>query len=589
MAPEGSLSASGNRLVVYLFALSLCAGTWLTTEGVAARAAWLAVLALAFALWKWPFPLDPPPVGAARISVRDVVLAGAVSLPVAVNLAATWRGEFPTGGDQFLHNGYALEAYAFWWPWPFLLALAAIAGVLVAVRRNPRSPWPVAAFAGLTALAMIGISAGFPERYPPLLHFLSIPLRVILPVPTAIDVERLLNALSLPVWLLVLRPRLVGRRVDAFALTVGALLYWQKDVVYYVTSGYLEPWTLVLLLTAGEHLVRFGRQAIWRPLLLLGAAALIKDQAFLTLPAVAVVFVPRRGFLPYAATVAAAAAPFLLYASHAQANARRGSAFVPLARAMGEHAALWLQRVQLQFGIALPVVAAGVLALLVLAFRNRGAAALAIAAILDAGIFFFAAVQQSWTGYPRTGLVPLAYAALALGLLVERLPWRTVAIAAVGAVAALNTVPLAPFLNHAFGPSDARNFFEHSDAPIYYPFAEALSRVPQGTTVEFLDNGSRIFPLYYPGLFAEEYPALARRYRVRVGSFRGMTERCGCSGDVTKIAVFIRFANLGSHLPERRAIEEEAAQCRARMAATCPHRMPIVHDGKLVAWIGSAR
>ena len=64
-------------------------------------------------------------------------------------------------------------------------------------------------------------------------------------------------------------------QIPRFTTTIGcaALLFWQKDVVYYFTSGYLEAWAIVLVLTALEHLVVYDDEAIWRPLLLLGTPA----------------------------------------------------------------------------------------------------------------------------------------------------------------------------------------------------------------------------------------------------------------------------------------------------------------------------
>ncbi len=347
---------------------------------------------------------------------------------------------------------------------------------------------------------------------------------------------------------------------------------------------------IVLLLTAGEHLIRYRRQAIWRPFLLIGAAALIKEQAIVTLLIVAVAFFPRRGRLPYVATVSAAITPFALYALHPMANVWRGTGYVKLAQAFGEHAAAWCARVTLQFNVALPIVAIAIVALVALAFRNRGAAALSIAVAVDATIFFFAAAQQRWPGYPRTNMIPLTYAALALGILIERR--RVTAVAAVLLTATLNAAAFAAFMRSAFEPSDARNFFEHTDSPIFFPIAEVLAGqtlVPPGQTIEILNNGKRIWPLYYPGLFAEQYPALAARYRVRVGSFRDMPQRCACTGDAAKLAVFVRFTNLGERLPLRTAIEAEAVQCRAAMEASCLRRTAVRHGNSLVAILGVAR
>jgi hypothetical protein len=577
---------SSNWLAVYVIALALAAGVWVGPTPVVS---WLIAAAIVGALWKWPFELDTPPPS-ARIGRRDIGLALVIAAPAFVYLAATWRQEFPTSGDQFLHNGYALEAYAFWWWWPFVAAVLGILAMIVAVRRNPRSPLALIGFLLLGGLAMCGIRGGFAERYPALLHFLSIPFRAVIPAPTPIAIERLVNALSIPAWLLVLRPWLIGRRIDVAGILTGALLFWQKDVICYVTSGYLEAWAIVLLLTAGEHLIRYGRQAIWRPLLLIGAAALIKEQAILTMPFVAVAFLPRRGLFPYLATVSAAITPFALYALRPLSSVRRGTGYVQLAQAFGTHAAQWRTRVALQFDVALPIVAIAVVALVALAFRNRGAAALSIAAAVDAAIFFFTTRTAAYPGYPRTNMIPLTYAALALGILIERR--KALAVAAVLLTAALNAAAFAAFMRSAFEPSDARNFFEHTDSPIYFPIAEVMARqtlVAPGQTIEILNNGKRIWPLYYPGLFAEQYPGLAARYRVRVGSFRDMPQRCACTGDTAKLAVFIRFTNLGQRLPSRTAIEAEAAQCRAAMEASCLRRTALTHGDSLVAILGVAR
>jgi hypothetical protein len=577
---------SSNWLTAYVFLAALCASVWVDSTP---PLAWLIAAAIVGALWRWPFELDESPP-AARAGLRDLGLALAVAAPAFVYLIATWRQEFPTSGDQFLHNGYALEAFAFWWPWPFAAALAAMAATILALRRNPRSPLPLIGFVILAGLSLCAFRGGFAGRYPALLHFFSIPFRFLIPAPTPIAVERLVNVLSIPIWLMILRPKFLGRGVDLSAILGGTLLFWQKDVIYYVTSGYLEAWAIVLLLTAGEHLVRFGRQAIWRPLLLLGTAALIKDQAIITLPLVVLAFFPKQERLRYLATVAAAVTPFALYAVHPMANVWRGSSYVSVAQAFGSHAVQWGERVALQFGAALPVAAVAVGALLVLALRNRGAAVLLAAAALDATIFFFAAAQQHWPGYPRTNLIPLAYAALALGVLVERR--RTVGVAAVVLTAALNAVPLASFMTSAFGPSDGRNFFEHKDSPIFYPIAEVLAKqtlVAPDQTIEILNNGKRVWSFYYPGLFVEEYPALSARYRVRVGSFRDMPQRCACSGDVAKLAVFVRFTNLGATLPARTALEKEGAACRAAMEASCLRRTVVTHDGSPVAMLGVAR
>lgn len=575
---------ASNWLVVWIFAASLAAGVWVFGRTVPLAALAAAVVAVA-AIWKWPFALEMPEER-ARIGIRDVALTLCIAAPSMVNLAGSWHKEFPTSGDQFVHNGYGLEAYNFWWPWGWLAAIVAIAMAIVAVRRNARSVLPFLGFMALAILARFDFEAAFVVRYPSMLHFMAVPFRAILRGASPIDIERLINTASIPVWLLVLRPRLLGRNVDLTAAAAGLLLFWQKDDVYYMSSGYLEPWAIVLLLTAGEHLIRFRETGLWRPLLLIGTAALFKDQAIITLPIVAVVFFPRRNVLPHLATVAAAALPFGLWALHPGSNVFRAAGF--LAVPLRQHAAMWAGRVSLQFGTALPVAATAVAALIALALRNRGALALLLAAVADWALFFFSAVQREWPGYPRTNLVPLAYAALALGFVLE--PLHRKALFAVAAIAALNAVPLVPFLAEAFEVSDERNFFEHHDAPIYYPIREILDRqtlVPARGSVDVLYNGRRLYSFYFPGMLGDEYPDLASRYRMRMQSFAGAPERCRCTATEAKLAVFIRFKGPGAARPERGAINAEAARCRSFLEATCGRRITVTHDGAVVGVLGA--
>jgi len=512
------------------------------------------------------------------LRVRDWLVAALASAPAFAYLALTWSQEFPYGGDQTYHNGAALEAYAFWWWLPWLCALAA----LVIVVRRPQIALPA-----LILLWLISIAAGsalsFAGRYPGILHFVSVPLRV-LPFRSPLNVERLLNALSIPVWLLVLRPLIVRRAADISALTVALFLFWQKDNVYYFTSGYLEPWAIVLLLTAAEHLVRFDREMIWRPILLIGAAAMIKEHVILSLPVIALIYFPfrasRRERLHYILTVATAIAPFILF-FFVRASFKTWRGAWPLADAFsGEHLAAFAHRVQLQYGAATSIVILAFCALIVLGMRSRAFAALLAAAALDWLFFFTAGVQQPWVGYPRTSLVPLAYAAIALGYVVERS--RTIGAATLLAlIALLNGIMLVPFLRDAARPDDARNFFEHSDAPIFYPIREGMRLLAPNEPVALLNNGKWTYFFFYPGPIHEQYPDLAAMHRVLIKSFAGNPQRCRCTSEGANLALFIRVDNP--------TIESEAEQCRQEMLASCGRTRPITHEGVLVGLVGWTR
>lgn len=546
----------------------MCAGVWVFGRSIPLPL-WLIAVVIAAGFWRWPFALEPVPAS-ARIGLRDIAVTILISAPSIVNLIGTWRGEFPTSGDQFVHNSYDIEAFELWWPWLWIAGVVAIA----AVARNATSLAPLVGFAAVAILAMFDIRGGFVVRYPALLHFFTVPFRALMPARYPIDIERLVNIAAIPVWLLVLRPRLLGRRVDLFAITAGTLLFWQKDVVYYMTSAYLEPWAFVLMLTAAEALMR--GVPMWIALTLIGTAALFKDQMIIALPVAALLFFSRRNAI--LATIAMM--PFALWALRAGSNVLRGAglAAVPL-----DHASKWIQRVTVQFQSVLPVIALAVVTLIVLAFRNRGALALLIAAIADAAIFFFSPMQREWPGYPRVTLVPLAFVAVALAFALERFGRK--ALIAAAAIVVLNIIPLAPFLGTAFATSDERNFFEHRDAPIFYPVREILDHqhiVPMGGRVDILYNARHIRGVNFPVLMQDAYPDLAARYRLQVKSFASMDQRCRCTSGVANLAVFIRFAGLGAARPERAAIEAEAAQCRSILAATCHRQITVQHNGAIV-------
>jgi hypothetical protein len=578
-------SIPGHWLAVYLFALILISGIWIGSPRLPFL--WIATVALSALVVLREIPLELPARDSVRLTMRDAALAAIVSGPVFVYLAMTWAQEFPYGGDQTLHNGAGLEAFAFWWWLPWICAIAA----LVIVIRWPRSSLPALILLGLIGIATAQVRT-FVGWYPATLHFLTVPLHA-LPFNSSLNPERLLNALSIPAWLLILRPKIVGRTADWMSVAVGVFLFWQKDVVYYFTSGYLEPWAIVLLLTAAEHLVRFESQMIWRPLLLVGAAAMFKEHVIISLPVVATIYFPFRASwrqrLDYVVIVTVAIFPFLLFFFLRRAF-RPVETMMPVARAFsGAHMGAFVDRVHLQFGTALPLVIVAMLALIVLAFRHRAFAALLAAAIIDWAFFFSAGMQQHWAGYPRINLVPLAYAAIAVGFLLER---RSRA-AAIAVIAALNAIVLLPFFAAATRSDTSRNFIEHVEVPIFFPIRESIERAERAgfiaprDAINLLNNGKNFSNDFYPGPMQDLYPDLAARHPTRIQSFAHDPERCRCSAAGANIAIFIRFENLGASHPKRRVIESEAEQCRQEMRATCKRTMPIENEGVIVSMIGS--
>jgi hypothetical protein len=557
------LGGVGGVLPRWLFAVLLASGVWIGTTPAMA-AVWVAVIAIAYAVRSWILPL-PPERAEDPSLLRSLAVALFAALPTFVYLFATWNQEFPYNGDQKHHNGRALEAFIFWWPWRWIVAVAAI---LVVVRwARPRT-----AVAAVALLPILGCSFYWPYafagQYPGTLHFIAVPLHF-LSLSHPLNVERTLNALTIPAWLLVLRPLILRKPATFATLATSALLFWQKDVVYYFASGYLEPWAVVLLLTALEHLVIFDAEALWRPLLLIGTAAIVKEQFVIALPVVAAVYFPRRDRWRHILLTLTALAPFTLFFA-LRASFHTWSGTLP---AFNDRFATYARNVTAQFGPALAVVVVGLISLLALA-RRRAFLAIFLVAAADAAFFYMARVQQPWTGYSRTNMVPLVCAAIGLGAVTDRLP-KGWAAAAVAAVVACNVVPLIPAMRLAFGPDTARNFLEHDDAAMFFPIRAAITAgeraglIHPGDEVRVLNDGRRVFIWFWGGPIEDQYPDLASRYRLRIVSFSGAPARCRCTSGAAQLAVFIAFHNLGVAMPQRGTIEAESAQCRAAMRATC--------------------
>jgi len=140
---------------------------------------------------------------------------------------------------------------------------------------------------------------------------------------------------------------------------------------------------------------------------------------------------------------------------------------------------------------------------------------------------------------------------------------------------------LLPFLRDATRRDDARNFFEHSDAPIFYPIREGMRLVAPNEPVALLNNGKWTYFFFYPGPIQEQYPDLAASHKILVKSFAGNPQRCRCTADGANLALFIRVDNP--------TIESEAERCRQEMQASCGRTQPITHEGVPVGLLGWKR
>ncbi len=103
-------------------------------------------------------------------------------------------------------------------------------------------------------MAMRGIAPPSAARYPSSGYFVEIPLRLLVTGKgfgdPSLFVDRISMALSVPVWLFILRPLAVRRWPDLAILPFALCYFWQKDIVYWTASVDLEPWSIVLVMVA---------------------------------------------------------------------------------------------------------------------------------------------------------------------------------------------------------------------------------------------------------------------------------------------------------------------------------------------------
>ena len=487
-----------------------------------------------------------------------------------------------------------------------MLAVIAVIAVLARVRASARTSVAITT-AVLAAAAIVGMvlqpeAGSFAVRYPGLLHFLAAPvnfLRAAFHWEHPLNVLRLTNALALPAWLFGLRPWLVRRWPDGATLVVAAWVVLQKDVLYYLTTAYLEPWALVLTLVAVELMVRDGATASWRAVLVMGAAAMIKEQALFVMPFLAlpgIVHGPRRRTLVAAL---AAATPFTVYyAARREAEVWRTVGFSGWAEAFtAARLTAFAERVREAFGPALVIVLLLALAVLVMAVRKgapRAAfAAIALATGFQLLFFFMERGVFEWTGYPRFLLLPVALVAAPLFLLTSRAALSAAALA----VLALHGPGQAALYAEARGDDVARNFFEHRDAPVFFPVARlvgdaaAAGHLRNVTEIRALSNIHGLVAGYGVSSLPDAYPRLRPGGSWRIAPLDARTTaQCACVDPRrAPLGLFVVFNDRADLRAPREAMTRIARQCVDRMRATCDHVGIATAQGQLWGAIGIPR
>lgn len=577
--------------------------------------------------------ISPGPLRGWSLAIGIVVL-----LPVVASLALGWQREFPFSGDHAFHLKQTFYM-VYWWastpgsatvgllgrtlgpenfqeflarPWVLLWSRGMLLTLIVAMTWWCYRCHRLLALGFATAALIIW--ALFEQtsylRYPGGGYVFALPF--VVPAYGLGNLEltlRLPNVMAAAAWLFVLRPWLVGRWPDASILPVAALLLWQKDVIYYLDSAYLEPWAFIFSLCAIEVLIVRGRAGAPVACLLIGLAAAFKEPTIFALPFVWLAGAPWQGSWRDRARVTgtsiAAGFPFVLfYFAHKNVAAAgltfdRAIAFdFSFSHLLDYLAGAWPQmRFAYSGASALPMVAA--LAVIVFFLARRTSHRLQIACSFACGgllalIFVWDANSTGYAGYFRYFFYALPF--LVTGTVVfGHYVQPRIALAIGGIILFLQAPSAYVAIARSAGPASDRNFVEHYDAPLVFPIKSLIREAKKDGIVPpratFLANR--------PDFTVQPVPGID----VMFGPLGELI--CECRAEQPNVlAIFVRYANMnseyGEHAPspgqpftlpldrDRIWRENRTARpaCLMRLRQTCGRVLERVEGGEVVGALG---
>lgn len=543
---------------------------------------------------------------------RQAVAIGVViCVPVFAHLFLTRNEEFPFGGDE----GYefsASRAYAILLKdsLPFVLVWAGLV-FGIARRFGSRVPRLTLFLAGLYVLSFRFPPHIVVARFPATFYFLATPLNVFATVAgwkSPYFANHIVNALSLPAWLFLLRPALVRRWPDWRIAPLAAFLFFQKEVVYVFAGGQaIEPWAFVFVLLAFEALVTLPDERAWLACILAGGSFMFKEPGIFLFPVVwllALRTMRPASVIRHIGCGLAVLSPFVVYYVVRQMDVRilRTVSFRSTARVFtAARMDTWVHRTAGEFGRT-GLIAAALLVLYAVAgawwlrrdrlFQRFHAGVVAAACGLL--VFYFSEdAALEWIAYARYMLYPMFLGGLLLIPLTIRLErrgmWRTI-VAGSAAILVCQAVPTVGLIRLDLRPEYARNSLEWTQIPTFYPVRalveRALARPDAGGLHDLrLLSISAVDPVVAP----IAYPDLNRRLTIRP-ALTTAVEQCSCRREHEATLVGLPF-RAGSDLDEPEALTQPtpafARACVAELRRTCSTVLEAFHDtGALVGVLG---
>jgi hypothetical protein len=539
----------------------------------------------------------------------NIAIGASIWLPVLLHVILTSREEFPFGGDE----GYELSAtrsYALLLKQtlPYVVVWTVLV-FGVGGRFFRRVPWTV------FLLGLFVLSYRFPPhvvvaRYPAAFYFLATPLNVIGEVlgwRRPFLANHVVNALSVPAWLFVLRPMLLRKWPDWTILPFGVFFFYQKETLQFFGGGSaIEPWAIVCLCLAVEALIVLSDAGGWLAVMLVGCSFMIKEPGVFVFPVVWLIAASgskrRSDLVRYAACGLVTIAPFAVYYGVRRAAAIHrtigfgGDQQVFTAARVHE----WTDRVATQFGatgLAVVVLLAlyGVAGWRLLRDRPRFQRVHAGLGVTAFGLILFNFSDElavPFNAYTRYMMYPLVLLGLLLVpaaiILVQRRGPRSVVFAAL-IIVALQAIPLVRTLALDLRPDFARNSLEWGGVPVFFPVRDLMGQMegrPDAAAVRSVRLvGVGADPIVAP----VAYPDLNRRWPIHPETLSSHID-CGCHSSTEVVLVGIEFRiAVALEAPLNRSVYDATQLCVSQVRATCSV-IEARHDtGDLVGILGIPR
>lgn len=600
----------GNFRIVYVIATITMAGLW-ADQGFKH---WLIFLAVGLALWLQQYL--PGPEESFRIHapstkglskekrIEAFVVSCIILMPYFLMLVWSWNQEYAFLTDHTHHALAALHARRFWAEnLPAFLIL--FPGIYIAHKTKKIKQWAILAGA---ILLISGFKTGLPiffARYPALGYFFALPENLIAYLfnwDSTLNIGRLSHVISIAAWLFILRPKIIGKWPDKSILPFAIFFFFQKDIAYYFSSVFLEPWAIVLVITAIEYAIR-NPEYPDLSFYLIGLAAMVKEQVIFTLPFFFLLKRPWRldlqRLLQLTLTGIIVILPFIVYYHKRQTlQPWRSAGIADLSEVFTEtRIVTFADRLFNQFGsTGLILVGFTLVCAIFSALFSRSYRLISIV-FFSAGVFqvlfFFAdKISQSFTGYSRFHMLPLALFGAPLILIGRKLmrSGSTIGLAAISVIIFTAHLPvLAPFFFSHKGPVISRNYFEHYDGPVHFPIQSLIRDAEQNKEFRKIGTIHVFFPMEKevidPALTIG-YPTLSVRYHMAALTYDDSSD-CYCRRNTeAKMLAFIHHANLGKELSDTRYLMKNQQRCIRQIHSSCQYLQPSYFQGNLTGLIG---